>query len=662
MTVLDLSPSAGANGLEAFGQDPWWVILIKAVLIFVILVVLTLFNIWFERRVVARMQHRIGPNVNGPFGLLQSLADGVKLALKEDIIPTAADKVVFLLAPVIATVPAFVAFSVIPFGPEVKVPFSHTHTPLQLTDMPMAVLFVLAISSIGIYGIVLGGWSSGSTYSLLGALRSSAQMISYEVAMGLALIAVFLYAGSMSTSQIVAAQDKYWFGLILAPSFLIYMIAMVGETNRAPFDLPEAEGELVGGFHTEYSSLKFALFFLAEYINMATVSALATTLFLGGWHVPFGIEHLWAGANTGYWPFLWFMGKVLFFVFIFIWLRGTLPRMRYDQFMSLGWKWLIPGALVWIVAVAGDPDRVAGRWHRPQVPADRAGRRRGAVPGGLLLRRPAGRRRDRARRRPRYSGGLRGRLPRPGDAGGRGGARRGRQPLVRPRPHRHRDHRRTGRRHHRRLTARGAGGPVVSSQQEDKTLKEQLWDPVAGFGVTFRTMFKKVVTEQYPFEKQPTAPRFHGRHQLNRWPDGLEKCVGCELCAWACPADAIYVEGASNTDGPEGERFSPGERYGRVYQINYLRCILCGLCIEACPTRALTMTNEYELADDNRADLIYEKQDLLAPLLPGMEQPPHPMLLGDDEGDYYRGTFSSPASSSTSTSTGKGEPAKEATT
>jgi NADH-quinone oxidoreductase subunit H len=352
VTVLDLSPSAGAKGLDAFGQDPWWLILLKAALIFVILVVLTLFNIWFERRVVARMQHRIGPNVNGPFGLLQSLADGVKRALKEDIIPKAADKVVFLLAPVIATVPAFVAFSVIPFGPEVKLPWSDRHTPLQLTDMPMAVLFVLAISSIGIYGIVLGGWSSGSTYSLLGALRSSAQMISYEIAMALALVAVFLYAGSMSTSEIVAAQDTWWFGLILLPSFVIYTIAMVGETNRAPFDLPEAEGELVGGFHTEYSSLKFALFFLAEYINMATVSALATTLFLGGWHVPFWIDHIWAGANSGYWPFLWFMGKVLFFVFIFIWLRGTLPRLRYDQFMAFGWKYLIPSSLVWIVAVA----------------------------------------------------------------------------------------------------------------------------------------------------------------------------------------------------------------------------------------------------------------------------------------------------------------------
>jgi len=336
--------------LSDFGHDVWWVILVKTVMIFVILVLLTLFNIWWERRVVARMQHRIGPNVHGPFGLLQSLADGVKLALKEDLTPKAADKLVFLIAPVLATVPAFVTFAVIPFGPEVN--FFGERTPLQLTDMPVAVLFVMAIASIGIYGIVLGGWSSGSTYSLLGGLRSSAQMISYEVAMGLALVAVFLYAGSMSTSEIVGAQDDLWFGLILAPSFVIYCIAMVGETNRAPFDLPEAEGELVGGFHTEYSSLKFALFFLAEYINMATVSALATTLFLGGWHAPFWIDRVWAGANEGYVPVIWFFGKVLFFIFVFIWLRGSLPRLRYDQFMAFGWKRLIPIALVWIVAVA----------------------------------------------------------------------------------------------------------------------------------------------------------------------------------------------------------------------------------------------------------------------------------------------------------------------
>ena len=340
------------DDLSAFGQDPWWLVLVKAVLIFLVLVLLTLFNIWFERRVVARMQHRIGPNVHGPFGLLQSLADGVKLALKEDIIPKAADQVVFLIAPVIATIPAFVTFAVIPFGPEVQVPFTDITTPLQLTDMPVAVLFVMAIASVGIYGIVLGGWSSGSTYSLLGGLRSSAQMISYEVAMGLALVAVFLYAGSMSTSGIVEAQDDFWYALILAPSFVIYLISMVGETNRAPFDLPEAEGELVGGFHTEYSSLKFALFFLAEYINLATVSAIATTLFLGGWAAPWGIENVWEGANTGYWPLLWFFGKLFIFIFMFVWLRGSLPRMRYDQFMALGWKVLIPVSLAWIVAVA----------------------------------------------------------------------------------------------------------------------------------------------------------------------------------------------------------------------------------------------------------------------------------------------------------------------
>ena len=344
-------PLAGTDSVAGFGNDPVWVVLLKALLIFVILVLLTLFNIWWERRVVARMQHRIGPNMHGPFGLLQSLADGVKLALKEDLIPKAADKLVFIIAPVLAVIPAFMAFAVIPFGPEVTIPFTDTVTPLQLTDMPVAVLFVLAVASMEIYGIVLGGWSSGSTYSLLGGLRSSAQMISYEVAMGLALVAVFLYAGSMSTSEIVAAQEDVWFAFILFPSFVIYLVSMVGETNRAPFDLPEAEGELVGGFHTEYSSLKFALFFLAEYIAMATVSALATTLFLGGWRAPLPIS-LWDGANQGYWPVLWFMGKVLFFIFIFIWLRGTLPRMRYDQFMSLGWKYLIPGSLVWIVLVA----------------------------------------------------------------------------------------------------------------------------------------------------------------------------------------------------------------------------------------------------------------------------------------------------------------------
>ena len=336
---------------ELFGHEPFWVVALKAGLIFVFLVLYTLFNIWFERKVVARMQHRLGPNVHGPFGLLQSLADGVKLALKEDLFPAAADKVVYILAPIIATIPAFMAWAVIPFGPEARIPFTDVTTPLQLTDLPVAVLYILAVTSIGVYGIVLAGWSSNSTYALLGGMRSSAQMISYEVAMGLSFVAVFIYAGSMSTSEIVAAQEDMWFFLPLLPSFLIYVIAMVGETNRAPFDLPEAEGELVGGFHTEYSSLKFALFFLAEYVNMVTVSALATTLFLGGWRAPFGIAQVWPGANEGYWPVLWFLGKTLAFIFFFIWLRGTLPRMRYDQFMSFGWKVLIPVSLAWIVVV-----------------------------------------------------------------------------------------------------------------------------------------------------------------------------------------------------------------------------------------------------------------------------------------------------------------------
>ena len=332
-----------------FGIDPWWLVLLKALAIFVMLVLLTLFTIWWERRVVSRMQNRIGPNRVGPFGLLQSLMDGFKLALKEEIIPKAAHVGVYWIAPVISATAAFLAFAVIPFGPTVSI--FGVETPLQLTDFPVSVLYVLAIASIGIYGIVLAGWSSGSTYPLLGGLRSSAQMISYEIAMGMSFVAVFLYAGSMSTSEIITAQEPIWFAVILLPSFLIYVTSMVGETNRAPFDLPEAEGELVGGFHTEYSSLKFAMFFLAEYINMVTVSALATTLFLGGWLAPWPIS-LWESANTGWWPLLWWLIKVQIFIFVFIWLRATLPRLRYDQFMKFGWKVLIPASIVWIMVVA----------------------------------------------------------------------------------------------------------------------------------------------------------------------------------------------------------------------------------------------------------------------------------------------------------------------
>ncbi len=341
--------AAPAPTMAAFGHDPWWLIVAKAVFVFVFLVQATLVMIWAERRIVARMQQRLGPNRVGPMGLGQGLADGIKLALKEDIIPKMADKPVYLLAPIISAIPAFLAFAVIPLGPSVSI-FGH-RTPLQLTDLPVAVLFVLACSSFGVYGLVLGGWSSGSTYPLLGGLRSAAQVISYEVALGLALVPVFMLAGSLSTSEIVAAQTKVWFAISLLPSFVIYAIAAVGETNRAPFDLPEAEGELVGGFHTEYSSLKFSMFFLAEYINMTTVSALATTLFLGGWRPPFFLSR-YEFLSTGWFPLVWFSLKLFALLFGFIWLRATLPRLRYDQFMKFGWQFLIPVSLVWIMFVA----------------------------------------------------------------------------------------------------------------------------------------------------------------------------------------------------------------------------------------------------------------------------------------------------------------------
>jgi NADH-quinone oxidoreductase subunit H len=358
MSAISTVQAAGLNHLAAedlsvFGRDPWWLIALKAVFCFAFLMLTVLFSIVWERKVVAWMQLRIGPNRHGPWGMLQSLADGIKLMLKEDLVVKRADKVVYVLAPIVAAVPAFMAIAVIPFGPagdEISI-FGH-RTPMQLTDLPIGILYILATASIGIYGIVLAGWSSGSTYPLLGGLRSCAQMISYEIAMGVAFASVFLYSGSMSTSTIVESQQNRWYILLLPVSFLIYIATMVGETNRAPFDMPESEGDLVGGFNTEYSSIKFALFMLAEYVNMVTVSAVATTLFLGGWRAPWPISTFWEGANHGWWPMLWFVIKVQLLLFFFIWLRGTLPRVRYDQLMKLGWKVLIPISVVWLMLVA----------------------------------------------------------------------------------------------------------------------------------------------------------------------------------------------------------------------------------------------------------------------------------------------------------------------
>ncbi len=352
--------AAGDPTLADFGHDTWWLVVIKVLFVFLFLLLGTLIAIWAERRILGYMQNRVGPNRAGPFGLLQTLMDGIKLALMEDIVPRGVDRVLFWIAPGIAVIPAFISIAVIPFGPVVSI--FGVRTPLQLADLPVAVLLVLAMSSMGVYGIVLAGWSASSPYALLGGLRSSAQVISYEIAMGLAFVPVFLYAGSLSTSAIVAAQAHgnefgpglhypSWFAVLLLPSFLIYLITMVGETNRLPFDLPEGEGELVGGYHTEYSSLKFAMLQLAEYCSVITVSALATTLFLGGWAAPWPIS-VWSGANSGWWPLLWIVIKISLFVFAFFWLRASLPRIRYDQLMRLGWKVLIPGALVWTLMIA----------------------------------------------------------------------------------------------------------------------------------------------------------------------------------------------------------------------------------------------------------------------------------------------------------------------
>lgn len=332
-----------------FTQETWWLTVLKAVFIIVFLILNVLLALWVERRTIGRMQTRPGPNVAGPFGLFQAIADAVKLLFKEDMWTRKADKFIYLLAPSISAFAAFSIFAVIPMGPNVSI-FGHS-TPLQLADMPVAALYVLAISSLGLYGIVLGGWSASSTLPLYGAVRSSAQVISYELSMGMSLVAVFLMAGSMSTSHIVASQARTWWFLPLAPAFVIYLISMVGEVNRLPFDLPEAEGELVAGHMTEYSSMKFGWFYLSEYVNMFNVSAVATTMFFGGWHAPWPLSHI-EFLNGGWFGILWFFLKMWFFMLLMIWTRSTLLRFRYDQFMQLGWKRLIPISLAWLVMVA----------------------------------------------------------------------------------------------------------------------------------------------------------------------------------------------------------------------------------------------------------------------------------------------------------------------
>jgi NADH-quinone oxidoreductase subunit H len=319
--------------------------------VFNMLVLSAAFMVWMERKVCAYIQDRLGPNRVGFEGALQPFADVIKLMFKEELRPKAADTLLFAIAPVISACAAFAAFSVVPFGSHATFwVLDEPGIPLQVTDVNVAVLVIFAITSMGVYGIVLAGWSSNSKYSLLGGLRSSAQMISYELSYGLALAAVIMLAGSLSLREIVMNQDGTWWGFIprwyifLQPlGFFIYMCAGVAETNRAPFDFPEAEQELVAGYHTEYSSMSFALFFLAEYVNMVTVSAVATSLYLGGWLGPFLPDWL---------QWIWFLVKVFLLLFFYVWMRWTLPRYRYDQLMEFGWKWLLPASVINLIATA----------------------------------------------------------------------------------------------------------------------------------------------------------------------------------------------------------------------------------------------------------------------------------------------------------------------
>ncbi len=307
--------------------------------------------VYVERKVCAYIQQRYGPTLVGPAGLLQPLADVIKLIMKEELRPRAADRILFTLAPMMAVIASFTAFAVVPFGPEVTFfGLLEEPVPLSVSDIGVGALFVFAVASMGVYGIIIAGWASNSKYSLLGALRSSAQMISYELSFAMTIAAMVLLAGSLSLREIVDAQAGTWFGVIprwnifIAPlGFIIFAISAVAETNRAPFDFPEAEQELVAGYFTEYSSMRFAMFFMAEYINMFTMSAIVVTLFLGGWHGPFLPEQF---------GFVWWLVKVGFFLFVYVWVRWTLPRYRYDQLMQFGWKWLLPAALVNLLLTA----------------------------------------------------------------------------------------------------------------------------------------------------------------------------------------------------------------------------------------------------------------------------------------------------------------------
>jgi NADH-quinone oxidoreductase subunit H len=349
---------------------PWLIFaLIKLLIVFTLYMVAAALLTLAERKLSAWIQDRHGPNRVGPWGLMQPLADGLKNLVKEEAAPSFAAGALYTLAPIISFIPALITWAVIPFG--APMPTRWGRVDMVLADLPVGYLYVLAIGSLGVYGIVLAGWASNNKYALLGGLRSSAQMISYEIAMGMSTIPVVMLAGNVTLSAIVLQQSRMgWNAVTLTFAFVVFVIAAFAETNRLPFDLPEAESELITGYHTEYSSMKFSFFFIAEYANMVTASAMMATLFLGGWDIPF-----WHGDNVGQYSvlislltILSFLAKVLFFVFFFMWIRWTLPRFRYDQLMSLGWKILLPGSLAYIMVIGAaviglDMARVPRDWH-----------------------------------------------------------------------------------------------------------------------------------------------------------------------------------------------------------------------------------------------------------------------------------------------------------
>ena len=538
----------------------WSVMVVRVVLVFFVLLIAVLLYIWMERKVIADMQTRVGPMRAGPRGMLVTLADGIKLFFKEGITPTNADRPVYLIAPILAMFPGFLAFCTIPFGEPVEL-FGRV-VPFQITDLNIGILWVLAMTSIGVYGVVLAGWSSGSNYPLLGSVRSSAQMISYEVGMGLALVAVIMWSGHLSMSEIVAQQSGnfalHWHDATLFgvpawnifpqfPAFVVFFICALAETNRPPFDLAEAESELVAGFHTEYSGIKFAMFFLGEYVSTVTIAAVGVTLFLGGWHGPWFDGPLsWIG------PLLWFLLKITAVIYVMILVRATLPRMRYDRLMQFGWKVLSVRPAV-------------GHGHRA----------RGGDPAGV--------------RQPREVPDVRGHVRH---------ARAG--PVARAVVH-----------SSRRAIPQGGG---CMTDDRDPRERGGVWDSTVaiakGMGTVFKQTFRPDNTEQYPKEIASTRSDLTSAATVSTSTRTAWRNASAASCAPTPAPPMRSVEGADND--PEAPT-SPGERYAKDYQINYLRCIMCGLCVEACPTRALTLTSYFEMGFTSREEAIWTKEQLLTP-------------------------------------------------